>query len=158
MIAAQQLWVRVIKNLRVRSGRCRLFWVERQGRFVKLISMAELTWMRVEQTTDALAGHLLDASTLPESAGFPGSCDKEIDEWVNRFADSPFPEFSLPRDPQQRKALLARLKHASQIALQNQTNGAPSPHRLSQAELFKFLLIEQWHRYAAESNQRACAV
>lgn len=125
---------------------------------MKLISMAELTWMRVEQTTDALADHLLDASTLPANASFAGSCDKEIDEWVNHFAGSPFPEFSLPRDPQQRKALLARLQHASLIAGQNQTNGAPSPARLTQTELFKFLLIEQWHRYAAEIDQRACAV
>ncbi len=119
--------------------------------------MAELTWIRVEQTTDALADHLLDAATLPETAGFAGSCDDEIDAWVNRIADNPFPEFSLPRDPRQRRALLTRLQHASVIARENQHNGAPSPARLSQAELFKFLLIEQWHRYA-DSHQRACAV
>lgn len=120
--------------------------------------MAELTWMRVEQTTDALAEHLMDANTLTSSTSFTDACDKEIDDWVAHFADSPFPEFSLPRDPQQRKALLARLQHASEVARENQHNGAPSPVRLSQADLFKFLLIEQWHRYAAESNQRARAV
>jgi len=119
--------------------------------------MAELTWMRVEQTADALAEHLLDANTLPETTGFAGSCDDEVDAWVNQIADNPFPEFSLPREPRQRKALLQRLRHASLIARENQHNGAPSPARLSQAELFKFLLVEQWHRYA-ESERRACAV
>lgn len=120
--------------------------------------MAELTWIRVAQTTDALAEHLLESSASFASNDFSPSCEQAVDEWVNRFADNAFPEFYLPRDPQEREALLARLQHAGQLARENHEQGVPAPARLTQGELFRFLLVEQWHRYVAQSHRQACAV